>query len=470
MRALGIVCTVTAVTLAVAGCDEDFLIRPGNGSLRVSVATTGASFDPDGYTLSIDGQRRQAVGVNETVLSMELTFGEHSVELEGLTMNCSVAGENPRTVHVSGGQVSETTFEVTCSPAGSLEIVTETSGMTIDTNGYGFSIDGVMEGAITSNATEILFGLEPGTHTIELDGIAANCQVGGDNPRSLAISVDAVTRAEFQISCAAALLDYIAFVSERDGNKEIYAVTRTGSEFANLTRHPASDDQPSVSPDGTRIAFTSDRDGVRDIHVMAHDGSEPINLTNSPSEEETPAWSPDGRKLAFASTRDGNQDIYIMNSDGSGVIRLTSASGADRWPTWSPDGGRLAFASDRDGNWEIYVIDADGSNARNLTNDPADDESPSWAPDAPFIAFASDRDGNWEIHVVRTNGADTRNLTYERGADIMPAWAPDGARIAFATDRDGDLEIYVLNAFRPGLKKLTDDGRPDAKPAWSPLW
>ena len=469
MKALWLCCATSLLASAATGCGDNFLIEPGNGAIRVTVVTTGASFDPDGYTLSVDGHRHQAVGVNETVLVLELGFGEHSVMLDGLSMNCEVGGDNPRSAHVTGNRTTAIKFEVTCEPAGSLVITTETTGMSVDANGYDFNIDGSIAGPITSNSSQTLFGLPPGEHAIELNGVAANCQVGGDNPRTLTIEVDATTSTQFQISCAAALLDYIAFVSERDGNKEIYVVTQTGSERGRLTQDPASDEQPAFSPNGQTIAFTSDRDGDRDIYLMGYDGSGLANLTNSETDEETPAWSPDGTRIAFAGTRDGNQDIYVMNSDGSGVTRLTEAAGADRWPSWSPDGGKLAFASQRDGNWEIYVIDADGSNARNLTNDPADDESPSWSPDAPFIAFASDRDGNWEIYAVRTNGADLKNLTFERGMDIMPAWSPDGDRIAFATDRDGDLEIYVLNAFRPGLKKLTDDGRPDVKPAWSPL-
>jgi WD40 repeat protein len=462
MKAVWLSCAVSWLAVSVAACGNDFMIQPGNGAIRVTVVTTGSSFDPDGYVFSVDGHRRQAIGVNETVLVLELGFGEHSVQLEGLTMNCDLDGENPRSAHVSGNRITAVTFEVTCNPAGSLEIITVTTGMTVDANGYNFNIDDAIDGTITSNATETLFGLAPGGHTIELNGIAANCQVGGDNPRSLTVTVDATTSAEFNVSCTAALLDYIAFVSERDGNKEIYVVTTSGSEFGNLTRDSASDDQPAFSPDGTRID--------NDIFVMGYDGSGVTNLTNSEIDEETPAWSPDGARIAFAGTRDGNQDIYVMNSDGSGTTRLTDAPGADRWPAWSPDGGKLAFASRRDGNWEIYLIDANGQHARNLTNDPADDESPSWSPDAPFIAFASDRDGNWEIYAVRTNGADLRNLTWERGMDVTPAWSPKGDRIAFATDRDGDMEIYVLNAFRPGLKKLTDDGRPDVKPAWAPLW
>ena len=47
-----------------------------------------------------------------------------------------------------------------------------------------------------------------------------------------------------------------------------------------------------IQPDGSKIAFVSDRDGNYDIFVMDADGSNPTNLTNSPADDVMPAWSP----------------------------------------------------------------------------------------------------------------------------------------------------------------------------------
>ena len=114
----------------------------------------------------------------------------------------------------------------------------------------------------------------------------------------------------------------------------------------------------------SRIAFVSDRDGNIEIYVMDADGSNVIRLTNNPTPDLFPALSPDGSRIAFTFDR----GIYVMEADGSNVIRLTNYP--DAFAAWSPDGSRIAFESGRDGIPEIYVMDADGSNVIRLTNNP----------------------------------------------------------------------------------------------------
>src|SRR5687768_6862392 len=54
----------------------------------------------------------------------------------------------------------------------------------------------------------------------------------------------------------------IVFVSNRDGNREIYRMNQDGSALTRLTyKVDAWDGDPRLSPDGHRIAFTTDRDG-----------------------------------------------------------------------------------------------------------------------------------------------------------------------------------------------------------------
>ncbi|MFL5434279.1 MAG: TolB family protein, partial [Myxococcales bacterium] len=73
------------------------------------------------------------------------------------------------------------------------------------------------------------------------------------------------------------------------------------------------DQFPSVSPDGRKIAFMSDRDGDIEIYVMNLDGSNPTRLTRSPGRDAHPEWSPDGRKIYFQSPRDGGvPQVFVM--------------------------------------------------------------------------------------------------------------------------------------------------------------
>jgi Tol biopolymer transport system component len=74
------------------------------------------------------------------------------------------------------------------------------------------------------------------------------------------------------------------------------------------------------------MAFVSDRDGNGEIYVMNADGSAQRRLTRNPASDGPPVWSPDGRKIAFVRVTDDltfGSEIYVMNADGSGQRRLT---------------------------------------------------------------------------------------------------------------------------------------------------
>ena len=235
----------------------------------------------------------------------------------------------------------------------------------------------------------------------------------------------------------------IAFVSQRDGNPEIYVMDVDGKNQRRLTNHPDNDLSPSWSPDGKRIVFFSNRDGhvhvihglpAYEIYVMDADGGNPQNLTNNPFDDRNPSWAPDGKRIVFQSNRDKdnpqNYEIYVMDADGGNQQNLTENPNEDQYPSWSPDGKRIVFSSAREGHFigefgitdEIYVMDVDGGNQQRLTENRVYDEWPSWSPDGKRIAFYSCRDGNAEIYVMDADGGNPQNLTNNRHDDASPAW------------------------------------------------
>ena len=276
----------------------------------------------------------------------------------------------------------------------------------------------------------------------------------------------------------------ITFVSQRDGNAEIYVMDADGGDQRNLTNHRNEDWWPSWSPDGKRIVFVSERDGNREIYVMDADGGNQQNLTNDRNEDWYPSWSPDGKRIAFMSLRDGHvidraptYEIYVMDADGGNQQNLTNNPNDDRYPSWSPNSQRIACSSQRPGHfrskflitYEIYVMDADGGNQQRLTENQKNDWHPSWSPDGERIAFSSDRKGdfeNFEIYVMDADGGNQQNLTNHRSGDDSPSWSPDGKRIAFLSWRDGNPEIYVMDADGGNPQNLTNNPRGDFSPAW----
>ncbi len=258
----------------------------------------------------------------------------------------------------------------------------------------------------------------------------------------------------------------ISFVSDRDGDLEIFVMKYDGSNQTQITFNSAYDNMPMLSDDG-RIVFISGRDGNREVYRMNSNGSNQTRLTNNVTIEEWPAWSPDGKKVAFASTRDGMRcEIYVMTENGTDVVRLTYNPAGDNVPVWSPDGSKIAFVSDRGGDWaDIYVMDAVSGENVSLARLTAGTHNnwPAWSPDDTRIAFTSHRDGHAEIYVMGVDGENQTRLTSSAGDSSRPVWSPDGTHIAFTSNRDGNPEIYVMNAAgeNTSLTRLTNNSAED---------
>lgn len=120
---------------------------------------------------------------------------------------------------------------------------------------------------------------------------------------------------------------YVADVDFSSGVPELGALTQ-------LTDLPGWDMAPRWSPDGVTISFASDRDGDYEIYTMSRTGADVRQLTANSSVDTTPAWSPDGKQIVFVSDRDSNAEIYVMDRDGSTQTNVTQNPARDVCPAW----------------------------------------------------------------------------------------------------------------------------------------
>jgi hypothetical protein len=180
---------------------------PPTGGVSVTTVTAGDSPDPDGYSVSVDGDQGRPIGTDATLAVPDLGAGNHQVGLAGVAANCTVAGDNPRSVTVVAGTVVSVRFDLECEappPAsGSLTIVTETGGTGADPDGYAFTIGNGPAQPIGPDASVSVTGVAAGSTSVELTGLAANCQLGGRNPREVSVPAGGSVEVRFSITCAA---------------------------------------------------------------------------------------------------------------------------------------------------------------------------------------------------------------------------------------------------------------------------
>jgi TolB protein len=108
-----------------------------------------------------------------------------------------------------------------------------------------------------------------------------------------------------------------------------------------LTDNDTSDGFPAWSPDGTRLVFMSQSDGNREIYIMDNDGSNQQRLTNNDVDDSFPRWSPDGQHIIFvtATVYSGvhSTDLAIMSADGTNLRLLTRTPMIEEAsPSWRP--------------------------------------------------------------------------------------------------------------------------------------
>lgn len=187
--------------------------------------------------------------------------------------------------------------------------------------------------------------------------------------------------------------DLLLTISKK-GTPDIFRVTETGRQVAQLTRGPrrVMNVEPAISPDGGTVAFSSDRSGKPMIYVMSNKaGASAKRIVFAGWYNSTPTWSPDGKRIAFAGfDKDLKHfDIFLMDKDGHNLIRLTTAKKVNgkysnnEDPVFSPDGRHVMFISDRTGSKQVYLVNVDGSNERRVTFDRHNYYKPKWSKNLP---------------------------------------------------------------------------------------
>ena len=236
---------------------------------------------------------------------------------------------------------------------------------------------------------------------------------------------------------------------------------QTVTDFGGVARDAA------VSRDGHFIAFLSDRDGQMDVWVTQAGSGEFHNLTHGNTRGlgnplvHTLGFSPDGSLVTF----------WIRRQDGSsggeiGVWAVPVLGGQPR-PylegvaeyDWSRDGTRLAYHTPGSGD-PLFV----SSGGRRLQDGPIltapaglHSHFQLWAPDLMFIYFVHGSvPDNLDIWRIAPTGGTPERITSHHSQVTYPVFLDRRTLLYLATDSDGSGPwLYSVNVDRRVPHRLT---------------
>ncbi len=276
---------------------------------------------------------------------------------------------------------------------------------------------------------------------------------GGEAAASLAqdVQLPAVDRRSPRVAwsvaalLAATIVGGVAWLSTRRED-----VTPVFKSAIRLTRGPALEFGPAISPDGKWVAYLSNERGPTDIWVRYVSGGDATNLT-ADSGLQMPtridigglAISPDGTRIAFdAGSRPGTPsnlfDAWTIPAPlGGTATKLVERGRALRW---SPDGRRIVYVrAGASAGDALFVADADGTNERPVVAARGMHMHwPSWSPDGRSLYFIQTPQTSnaepVEIHRVSADGGPVETVVATARRAIFPIPTNDGRGLLYAAN------------------------------------
>ena len=155
------------------------------------------------------------------------------------------------------------------------------------------------------------------------------------------------------------------------------------SSYWDATGADAYHGRAKWSPDAQKIIYITDRDGNNEIYL--YDMLEQTNtrLTENETYEKYLTWAPDSRRFAYTTEyfeegKPDRNDVFVMDLDTKEVRQITDNPYEDAEIAWSPRGDLIAFHSRRDSVDHIFTMKIDGSNVRQITTTQTYHGEPEW--------------------------------------------------------------------------------------------
>ncbi len=124
----------------------------------------------------------------------------------------------------------------------------------------------------------------------------------------------------------------------KDGGGALYSVAADGSAPPRrLTQGVDGEDaEPDSSPVADQIVYRhANSDGSMGLRTLDLKSGLDIGITTSGLRDQDPSFSPDGSRLVFKRGTAAETDPFIADLNGTGLQNVTEHPGADSAPAWT---------------------------------------------------------------------------------------------------------------------------------------
>jgi dipeptidyl aminopeptidase/acylaminoacyl peptidase len=281
--------------------------------------------------------------------------------------------------------------------------------------------------------------------------------------------------------------DTVGYLDHR--RTHLYVFEIAAKSLTQVTSGDFDDDEPTWSPDGTRIAFTSnrsqpdpDRTYNTDIWIIAADnkdkGAHPTRVTTNPGEDHQPAWSPDAKWIAYASQLDPRLFQYatkhisivpVPELDGKPAEATVLTLALDRMatqPKFAPDGQSIYFIADDDGTQNLCLIEVASKKITRPMSGRFMLYDYSLSQSGEITAQITTLDGPNEIYTVP--GGKLTRITHANDELLARLKLSPGEYVKFKSKDGTTVSGYMYKPldYTPG-RKYPAILRPHGGPVWA---
>ncbi|MGM0530179.1 MAG: S41 family peptidase [Bacteroidota bacterium] len=174
---------------------------------------------------------------------------------------------------------------------------------------------------------------------------------------------------------------------------DIFSVPSNEGITYNLTKSSSANDRDARwSPDGKHIAYISDMDGEFEIYMQDKKGKEaPVKLTkNADTYKYSLKWSPDSKKIMWS---DAEFRLKYTNVENKEVTLVdTSKYGEIRSYHWSPDGKWITYTKEGENDMSVvWIYNTKTGEKFKATEGWYDSADPNFSEDGKYLVLSSRR-------------------------------------------------------------------------------